>query len=74
MFPSLEQLKNTQKYLNSISIVEYVNQYARKILINSLYGAVGNNHFRFYDLRNAEAVTATGQLVIQWVVMLLIVR
>lgn len=66
MFPSLEQLKNTQKYLNSIQIVEYVNQYARKILINSLYGAVGNNHFRFYDLRNAEAVTSTGQLVIQW--------
>lgn len=66
MLPSLEQLKNTQKYLENISIIEYVNQYARKILINSLYGAVGNNHFRFYDLRNAEAVTATGQLVIQW--------
>lgn len=66
MIPSLENLEKTQKQLVSIQISEYVNQYARKILINSLYGAVGNNHFRFYDLRNAEAVTLTGQLVIQW--------
>lgn len=66
MKPSLEKLKNTKKHLTSISIIEYVNQYARKILINQLYGALGNNHFRFYDLRNAEAVTSTGQLVIQW--------
>jgi DNA polymerase elongation subunit (family B) len=66
MKPSLEKLKNTKKYLTSISTIEYVNQYSRKILINSLYGALGNNHFRFYDLRNAEAVTSTGQLVIQW--------
>lgn len=66
MKPSLEKLKNTKKHLTSISIIEYVNQYARKILVNQLYGALGNNHFRFYDLRNAEAVTSTGQLVIQW--------
>ncbi|AUR85842.1 DNA-directed DNA polymerase, family B, conserved site [Vibrio phage 1.081.O._10N.286.52.C2] len=44
-----------------------VQQMARKILINSLYGALGNQYFRFYDLRNAEAVTAYGQLAIKWV-------
>ncbi|CAL9967759.1 DNA polymerase [Vibrio phage D480] len=44
-----------------------VQQMARKILINSLYGALGNEYFRFYDLRNAEAVTAYGQLSIKWV-------
>lgn len=44
-----------------------VQQMARKILINSLYGALGNEYFRFYDLRNAEAVTSYGQLAIKWV-------
>lgn len=44
-----------------------VQQMARKILINSLYGALGNQYFRYYDLRNAEAVTAYGQLAIKWV-------
>ncbi|UNA01983.1 DNA-directed DNA polymerase [Vibrio phage PVA8] len=44
-----------------------VQQMAKKILINSLYGALGNEYFRFYDLRNAEAVTAYGQLAIKWV-------
>nr|DAF95651.1 MAG TPA: hypothetical protein [Myoviridae sp. ctCo31] len=34
MKPSLEKLKTTKKYLTSISIVEYVRQYSRKILIN----------------------------------------
>ncbi|QAU04045.1 split DNA polymerase [Acinetobacter phage Henu6] len=42
------------------------NQINRKLLINSLYGALGNIWFRFYDLRNAEAITIFGQLVLQW--------
>ncbi|EQA7786772.1 DNA polymerase domain-containing protein [Acinetobacter baumannii] len=42
------------------------NQINRKTLINSLYGALGNIYFRFYDLRNAEAITIFGQLVLQW--------
>lgn len=41
-------------------------QMAIKILMNSLYGALGNQHFRYFDLRIAEGVTTTGQLVIQW--------
>ena len=41
-------------------------QMAIKILMNSLYGALGNQHFRYFDIRVAEAVTTTGQLVIQW--------
>lgn len=43
------------------------NQLNRKILINSLYGAVGNEHFRFFNVRNAEAITTMGQLAIQWI-------
>lgn len=41
-------------------------QMAIKILLNSLYGALGNKHFRYFDLRLAEGVTLTGQLVIRW--------
>lgn len=42
------------------------NQINRKTLINSLYGCLGTIYFRFYDLRNAEAITIFGQLVLQW--------
>lgn len=42
------------------------NQLNRKIAINSLYGALGAIYFRYYDLRNAEAITSFGQLVLQW--------
>lgn len=41
-------------------------QMSIKILINSCYGAMGNAYFRHYDLRIAEGITLTGQLVIKW--------
>jgi len=41
-------------------------QMALKILLNSLYGALGNQYFRYFDIRLAEGVTLTGQLTIQW--------
>ena len=41
-------------------------QMAIKILLNSLYGALGNKYFRFFDQRVAEAITLTGQLTIRW--------
>lgn len=44
-----------------------VQQAARKVLINSLYGALGNEFFRYYDIRNAEAVTSAGRLSIRWI-------
>ena len=48
-----------------ISIAEN-RQMAIKILLNSLYGAMGNKYFRFFDQRIAEAITLTGQLTIRW--------
>ena len=42
-------------------------QMVRKICLNSLYGALGNNYFRYYKLENAEAVTSTGQVTIRWI-------
>jgi len=41
-------------------------QMSIKILLNSLYGAMGNQYFRFFDQRIAEAITLTGQLTIRW--------
>ena len=41
-------------------------QMAIKILLNSLYGALGNRYFRFFDQRIAEAITLSGQLTIRW--------
>lgn len=48
-------------------INRYENQQmAIKILMNSLYGAMGNQYFRYFDLRVAEGITLTGQLAIRW--------
>ena len=41
-------------------------QMAVKILMNSLYGALSNKWFRYYDIRMAEAITISGQLTIRW--------
>ncbi|SVC85225.1 uncharacterized protein METZ01_LOCUS338079, partial [marine metagenome] len=55
-----------KRYLNEIS--KYNNiQLARKIALNSAYGAIGNQYFRYYDRRMATAVTTSGQLAIRWI-------
>ena len=41
-------------------------QMAIKILMNSLYGALGNKWFRYFDQRVAESITMAGQLAIKW--------
>lgn len=41
-------------------------QMAVKILLNSYYGALGNSYSRFFDIRNAESITLSGQLAIRW--------
>ena len=42
-------------------------QMAKKISLNSAYGAVGNEYFRYYKLANAEAITTSGQVAIRWI-------
>ena len=42
-------------------------QMARKIQLNSAYGAIGNQYFRYYKLENAEAITLSGQASIRWI-------
>jgi len=62
----IEEINQRIKDLDA-EMIEYENQQMTiKILMNSLYGALGNQYFRYYDQRVAEAVTTTGKLVILW--------
>jgi len=42
-------------------------QLAKKVGLNSAYGAMGSEYFRFFDIRIAEGVTLAGQLGIRWI-------
>ena len=58
--------KKTKQLEKEISRCNNI-QMARKIQLNSAYGAIGNQYFRYYKLANAEAITLSGQVSIQWV-------
>ena len=59
--------KNPSTELSHL-ISRYNNlQLAKKVSLNSAYGALGSQYFRFYDLRQALAVTLAGQLSIRWI-------
>jgi|TARA_Y100000589_G_scaffold151098_2_gene144079 DNA polymerase elongation subunit (family B) len=57
--PTIELTKEIARYNNI--------QMAKKISLNSAYGAIGNEHFRYYRLANAEAITLSGQVSIRWI-------
>ena len=68
MLQAQQEYENTKdsKLLKDIS--KYKNiQMAKKISLNSAYGAIGNAYFRYYDLAIAEAITTSGQLSIRWI-------
>ena len=59
---------DSKKYEIEKRIARYDNlQLAKKVSLNSAYGALGSQYFRFYDLRMALAVTTAGQLSIRWI-------
>jgi len=41
-------------------------QLCKKVCLNSCYGATGTPYFRYYDIRQAVAVTASGQFAIKY--------
>ena len=64
---SNEQLLTLRKQCE-LDISKYHNfQLVRKIQLNSAYGAIGNQYFRYYSTELAEAITLSGQLSIQWI-------
>ena len=68
MLTAKQQYEDTKdpKYLNDVSRYQNI-QMARKISLNSAYGAIGNEWFRYYDLKIAEGITTSGQLSIRWI-------
>ena len=54
--------KNLKKEISRLTNL----QMAMKIALNSAYGAMGNQYFRYFDLRMAEGITTSGQLSIRW--------
>ena len=58
----------SKKYEIEKLVARYNNlQLAKKVSLNSAYGALGSQYFRFYDLRMALGVTTAGQLSIRWI-------
>lgn len=61
-----ENSTDTDKYKFDKKIARLNNaQMTVKILLNSLYGAMSNAYFRYFDLRIAEGITLSGQLAIR---------
>jgi len=63
---SLYQQTGDKKYWFDIAKNHNI-QLARKIALNSAYGAIGNQYFRYFDVRHAEGITMAGQLTIRWI-------
>ena len=66
---SLEHAKTSSETTSLQKDISKFNniQMARKIQLNSAYGAIGNQYFRYYNLANAEAITLSGQVSIRWI-------
>ncbi len=68
MLEAQTQYEETKDKKWQKEISKYNNfQMARKIQMNSLFGAMANEYFRFYDDRIAEGITLTGQFIIQYI-------
>jgi len=63
-----DEKDESRKFEIKNRISRYDNlQLAKKVSLNSAYGALGSQYFRFYDLRMALGVTTAGQLSIRWI-------
>jgi len=64
-----EQETDQEKKFELDKLISKYNNFqnAKKVTLNSAYGAIGNEYFRFFDIRIAEAVTTSGQLSVRWI-------
>ena len=68
MIQAKKEYERTQEPKLLKDIAKYNNiQMAKKISLNSAYGAIGNNWFRYYNILVAEAITTSGQLSIRYI-------
>ncbi|BCV01216.1 MAG: hypothetical protein CM15mV41_0270 [Caudoviricetes sp.] len=69
---SLSSLEHATTSAETVALQKDISKFnniqmARKIQLNSAYGAIGNQYFRYYNLANAEAITLSGQVSIRWI-------
>jgi len=63
-----QEYENTKNHALTNEISRLNNlQMALKIALNSAYGALANQYFRYYDKRLSEGITLSGQLSIRWI-------
>ena len=64
-----QQLYENENDPRQLKVISSKNNYqmGMKIALNSAYGALGNQYFRYFDLKMAEAITTSGQLSIRWI-------
>ena len=68
MIEAKKRYEETKSHEDEMLIARYHNlQMAKKIQLNSAYGALGNRYFRWFSFNNAEAITMSGQLSIRWI-------
>ena len=72
MLAAKQDLENAKTPAETLALQKDVSRFnniqmARKIQLNSAYGAIGNQYFRYYNLANAEAITLSGQVSIRWI-------
>jgi DNA polymerase elongation subunit (family B) len=68
MLEAKKSYEKTKSKEDSKLVARYHNmQLAKKIQLNSAYGALGNEYFRWFSFNNAEAITTSGQLTIRWI-------
>lgn len=68
MLEAKKSYEKTKSRKDENDIARYHNlQLAKKIQLNSAYGALGNKYFRWFNIDHAEAITMSGQLSIRWI-------
>jgi DNA polymerase elongation subunit (family B) len=68
MIEAKKRYEQTKSEEDSKLVARYHNmQLAKKIQLNSAYGALGNQYFRWFNHNHAEAITMSGQLSIRWI-------
>lgn len=68
MIEAKKNYEKTKSYEDLKLVARYNNiQMAKKIQLNSAYGALANVWFRWFNFNHAEAITTSGQLSIRWI-------
>jgi DNA polymerase elongation subunit (family B) len=69
MIETKKRYEKTKSKEDEKLVSRYNNlQMAKKIQLNSFYGALSNMYFRWFNFDNAESITSSGQLTIKFII------